>query len=207
MEFFSPERGGPSRIHANRRAIHDGVKELPPQIGPRHDLHTSGLGQTPGALRTPRTNPHNRSGLCERKRSRSRCAARTQQKNAAPRQAHAAFQAPQHADVIRIVPVEPPASTHDHRIDSADARGQRIAVAEKAQNGLLVRNCDRKARYAERLHCVQKIAQSTNEERHKHGVHVARAERRIVNKGESEWQIGLPMTAYTRVRRVMSPAR
>jgi hypothetical protein len=183
MEFRAAERGAPARIHADGRAIYDGVKELPPQLGPRHYLPTSGLGQTPGAVRTPRTNPHNRPGLCERKRRRSRCAACTQQKNAAPGQSHAALQAPQHADVVGIVPVEPPASTHDHRIDGSNVRGQWIAVMEKAEDRFLMRNRDRKARYAEGRYRVQKIAQITNEERHKHRVSLARAERRIVQQG------------------------
>ena len=170
------------RVHPDGRAIHNRIEKFMRQIGARHHLPPNGASQRPGAFRTPRAKTHNRARLRQRERGRSGRASRPKQQHAAPREAHPLLQAAQDSDVVCIVPVQSPAATHDNRVDSSNARRQRIAVVQRAQNRFLVRNRDRKARDSESLHRAQKISQVPNEKRHKYRVEFARAKRRVVQQ-------------------------
>ena len=138
------ERRAAVRVHPDGRAIHNRVEKFMRQIGARHDLPSGGASQRAGAFRTPRANTYDRARLRQRERSRSRRASRAKQQHAAPREAHPLLQAAQDSDVVCIVPVQSPAATHDHGVDRSNARGERIAVVQRAQNRFLVRNRDRR---------------------------------------------------------------
>ncbi len=102
-------------------------------------------------LRPPRTDANRSARLRQRERHRASRATRSDDQHAAAAQRHAPLESAQHADVIRVVPVEFPAAAHDDRVHGADSRRQRIATVEMPQDAFLVRQRHAETSDAERL--------------------------------------------------------
>ncbi len=125
---------------------------------------------------------HSRSRLRECECHGARRSSRSHDQHTAASQRHAPFKSTQHTNVIRIVPVEFPATTHHNRVDGPDSRRERIATIEMTDDALLMGQRHAEPSDTEPRYRPEKILQVAHKERQIDRIHAARRESRILHR-------------------------
>ena len=116
------------------------------------------------------------------KRRGSRDAACAKDEDAAPGELELLFERAQDADVVGVGTEERTVALDDDGVDGADLRGERVALLQMLQDGLLVRDGHAEPANAELGHSLQKVAKILDQERQVDGIDFASDETRIMKE-------------------------
>src|SRR5260370_29197218 len=126
-------------MHPDGCGVEDGVERLPPQSRVGHSLSTEGAREFPCGFFAARADGDACAGAYQRKSGCPRSTTRPVDQDAAAFDAEFFLERAEHAKVISVAAIESAVAANNHGINGANFRGQRIALLQILENGLLVR--------------------------------------------------------------------
>src|SRR6266481_5966414 len=160
-------------MHANRGGVEDGVERLGAQSSAGHSLSTEGAREFPCGFFAAGTNGDGCAGTRQRKSGCPRRTTRPVDQDAAAFDAEFFLERTEQAEIVGVAAVERPVAANNHSVHGANFRGERIALLQILENGLLVWMCDAETADSKVGDGRQKIAKVMHKEWEIDGVHVA----------------------------------